>query len=76
MNELVQMVSQKTGISQDKAQQTVELIINHLKSRLPGPIASHLDQFTGGGSSSGSSNLESEAENKLGSMFGGNKKAS
>ncbi len=74
MNELVQMVTQKTGISQDKAQQAVEVIINHLKSRLPGPIASHLDQFTGGGSSS-SSNLESEAENKLGSMFG-NKKAS
>lgn len=74
MNELVQMVTQKTGISQDKAQQAVEVIINHLKSRLPGPIASHLDQFTGGGSSS--SNLESEAANKLGSMFGGEKKAS
>ncbi len=72
MNELVQLVSQKTGISQDKAQQAVEVIINHLKSRLPGPIASHLDQFTQGGSSS---NIESEAASKLGSMFG-EKKAS
>ena len=75
MNELVQMVTQKTGISRDKAQQAVEVILNHLKSRLPGPITSHLDQYTGGGSS-GSSNLENEAANKLGSMLGGEKKAS
>ncbi len=70
MNEIVQMVSQKTGISQDKAQQAVEIVINHLKSRLPGPIASHLDQFTGGG------NTESQASNMLGNMLGGEKKAS
>lgn len=72
MNELVQMVSQKTGLSQDKAQQAVEVVINHLKSRLPGPIASHLDQFTGGsGSSEGN-----QASGMLGSILGGEKKAS
>lgn len=70
MNELVQMVSQKTGISQDKAQQAVEVVISHLKSRLPGPIASHLDQFTGGSSEG------SQASGMLGSMLGGEKKAS
>ena len=72
MNELVQMVTQKTGISQDKAQQAVDVVINHLKSRLPGPIASQLDQFTGGGSG----NAESQASSMLGNMLGGEKKAS
>lgn len=76
MNELVQMVAQKTGISQDKAQQAVEVILSHLKSRLPGPMASHLDQLTGGGNSSSNNSLESEAVSKLGNMFGGEKKAS
>ncbi len=75
MNELVQMVAQKTGISEDKARQAVEVVIGHLKSRLPGPIASHLDSFTGGGSSSGG-NLQSEASGMLGNMLGGEKKAS
>lgn len=48
MNELVQMVSQKTGIPQDKAQQAVQIVIEHLKGRLPGPIASHLDGVLSG----------------------------
>ena len=48
MNEIVQMVSQKTGISEDKARQAVQIVIEHLKGRLPGPIASHLDSVLGG----------------------------
>jgi uncharacterized protein (DUF2267 family) len=43
MNEIVQMVAQKTGIGEDKARQAVQLVLEHLKGRLPGPIASHLD---------------------------------
>lgn len=43
MNEIVQMVAQKTGIGEDKARQAVQIVIEHLKGRLPGPIASHLD---------------------------------
>ncbi len=70
MNELVQMVTQKTGISEDKARQAVDVVLQHLKSRLPGPIASHLNQFTGGGGGA-----ESQASNMLGGMFG-DKKAS
>lgn len=72
MNELVQMVTQKTGISEDKARQAVEVVIGHLKSRLPGPIASQLDSFTGGGSG----NTQNDASSMLGNMLGGEKKAS
>jgi uncharacterized protein (DUF2267 family) len=48
MNELVQMVAQKTGIGEDKARQAVQVVVEHLKGRLPGPIASQLDNYIQG----------------------------
>jgi nucleoid DNA-binding protein len=53
MDELVNLVVQKTGISQDDARKAVEVIVNTLKSKLPGPIAGHLDSFLSGGASGG-----------------------
>ena len=77
MDELINLVVQKTGISEDDARKAVEVIVNELKSRLPGPVASHLDSFIGGGLSGGMSTLESEAgemlKGKLGGLFGGAK---
>jgi hypothetical protein len=77
MDELINLVVQKTGISQDDARKAVEVIVNELKSRLPGPVASHLDSFIGGGLSGGISTLESEAgeifKGKLGGLFDGGK---
>jgi nucleoid DNA-binding protein len=43
MNELVQLIMQKTGLSQDKAQEIVNLVISHCKSNLPESVSSHLD---------------------------------
>jgi len=67
----------RPGISEDDARKAVEVIVNELKSRLPGPVASHLDSFIGGGLSGGMSTLESEAgemlKGKLGGLFGGAK---
>jgi hypothetical protein len=77
MDELIDLVVQKTGISQDDARKAVEVIVNELKSRLPGPVASHLDSFIGGGLSGGMNTLESEAgeifKGKLGGLFDGGK---
>jgi hypothetical protein len=77
MDELINLVVQKTGISQDNARKAVEVIINELKSRLPGPIASHLDSFISGGMSGGMSTLAGEAgemlKGKIGNLFGGGK---
>ena len=76
MDELVNLVVQKTGISQDDARKAVEVIVNALKSRLPAPAASHLDAFISGGLSGGVGALEGEAEEmlkgNLGGFFGGN----
>ena len=48
MNELVQMVAQRTGIGEDKARQAVQVVLEHLKGRLPGPLASQLDNYLQG----------------------------
>jgi len=77
MDELVNLVVQKTGISQDDARKAVEVVINELKSRLPGPIASHVDSFLTGGTGGGLNQLTGEAtdllKGKLGNLFGGGK---
>jgi len=75
MDELINLVVQKTGISQDDARKAVEVIVSELKSRLPAPIASHVDAFIAGGASGGMNTLASEAgemlKGKLGGLFGG-----
>ncbi len=48
MNELIQQITQRTGIGEDKARTAVEMVINHLKGRLPAPIASQLDNYLSG----------------------------
>ena len=75
MDELINLVVQKTGISQDDARKAVEVIVDTLKNKLPGPIASHLDSFISGGVSGGLGTLAGEAgdllKGKLGGLFGG-----
>jgi hypothetical protein len=75
MNELVQLVQQKTGLSQEMAETVVNTVISHLKSRLPEGLAGGLDQLlacTGGGTPEGG--LAEKAESMmagLGGMLGG-----
>jgi hypothetical protein len=49
MNELVKMVSQKTGIAEDQARTAVMTVLNYLKEKLPGPLAGQLDSVLGPG---------------------------
>ena len=74
MDELINIVVQKTGISQEDAQKAVQVIVDTLKSRLPAPIAAHIDTFLAGGLSGGVSGLEEEAgslvKGELGNLFG------
>jgi hypothetical protein len=48
MNELVQLLQQKTGLSQDMAQKVVDTVAGYLKTKLPEPMASGLDSLLGG----------------------------
>ena len=45
MNELTNIIVQKTGISQENAQKAVQVTLGFLKTKLPTPIAAQLDSF-------------------------------
>jgi hypothetical protein len=71
MDELINLVVQKTGISEEHARKAVEIIVATLKSKLPGPIASHLDSFISGGPSTLAGEAGEMLKGKLGGLFGG-----
>lgn len=75
MDELINLVVQKTGISPEDARKAVEVVVTELKSRLPGPIAGHIDSLIAGGLSGGINTLAGEAgemlKGKLSGLFGG-----
>jgi len=48
MDELVRMVSERTGIPEDTARNAVQVVLGFLKDRLPAPIAGQLDAIIGG----------------------------
>jgi hypothetical protein len=48
MEALVNLVSEKTGISPELAQKAVEITINFIKDRLPAPVAAQIDGVIGG----------------------------
>ena len=53
MDELVELVAKKTGLSDEMAQTAVDTVIDYLKDKLPGPAASQLDALLEGGDVSG-----------------------
>ena len=48
MDELIALVSKKTGISKALAKQVVETVIGYLKGKLPAPIARQIDGILSG----------------------------
>jgi hypothetical protein len=53
MKELINIIVQKTGISQENAQKSVQVTLGFLKTKLPTPLASQLDSFLSAGTVSG-----------------------
>lgn len=51
MDELINKVAAKIGVSPDKAKQAVETVVSYLKSKLPGPVAAQIDGVLSGGAS-------------------------
>jgi hypothetical protein len=48
MKELINIIVQKTGISQENAQKTVQVVFGFLKTKMPAPFAAQLDSFLSG----------------------------
>ena len=45
MKELINIIVQKTGISEENARQAVQVTLGFLKTKMPTPIAAQLDSF-------------------------------
>lgn len=48
MDELVKLVSKKTGIPEQTAKVAVETVLNFIKQKLPAPIAGQIDALLKG----------------------------
>jgi len=44
MDELVKLVSQKTGLSEDASREAVDVVLGYLKDKLPDPIGGQIDR--------------------------------
>lgn len=53
MEELIKMVTQKTGISEAQAKSAVDAIVSFLKDKMPGGIGNQVEAFVKGGGSAG-----------------------
>ena len=65
MDQLISMITQRTGISADQARGAVNTVLEFLKEKLPGPIASHVESLLSG---QGSGSTAGEAEKPLGGL--------
>jgi len=63
MEELVNLVSEKTGLSKEMSETAVNLVLDYIKKELPKPVAAQVDAVLGAGN----------AMDALGGLFGGKK---
>ena len=64
MEELVQQVSQRAGISEEQARTAVETVAEILRDRIPAPYNKYVDTFLSGSGEGGFGSM-------LSGMFGG-----
>jgi hypothetical protein len=64
MDELIKMVADKAGISQDQAKAATQTVVDFLKTKLPGPVGAQIDSLMAGGGNVG------DMAKGLGGLFG------
>ena len=84
MQELINLVAKKTGLSKEMSKMAVDVVLDFIKKKLPAPIAAQVDGLLGGqgagalGALSGAMDdgkLDAgDAVNLLGGLLGGKKK--
>ena len=69
MEQLIKLVSEKTGISQEQATTAVQTVVTFLKDKLPAGIGTQVDSFIKGGAGS-MGDIAGSLKDKVGGMFG------
>lgn len=71
MDEIIQLVCSKTGISEEQAKGAVDTVVGFLKDKMPAGIGDQVQGFISGGSSMGSlGDIAGGLGDKIGGMFG------
>ena len=76
MNELVDTVSRKTGLSPEQSRGAIDTVLGFLKERLPASVSECLDPLLSANENvaqTGSEGLLSRAAGAVGSLFGKDK---
>ncbi len=66
MDEVVKMVAEKTGLSEEVARQAVEVVVDFLKAKLPEPWGSQVEKLLAGDAP----DLGDMLQKGLGGLFG------
>lgn len=70
MEELIQTVADKTGISTDQARSAIVTVIDHLKDKLPFGLGDKIESFVQGGSTSSiGDDILGGLKDKIGGLF-------
>lgn len=76
MNELIQNLVSKTGISEEQAQGSIGTVVEFLKGKLPASVHGVIDSAIGGGGEEGAEGgggMLDAAKGALGGVLGGDK---
>lgn len=63
MDEIVKLVSEKTGLNKEMSEMAVKLVLDYIKEKLPAPVSAQVDVVLGA----------DDAADMLGGLFGGKK---
>ncbi len=74
MDELIKLVTQKTGLPDDKARLAVDVVVGFLKQRLPGSVGEQLNAALSGAAGGGLTEKVKGIAESVGGVF--TKKAS
>ena len=70
MEALINLVSEKTGISPEIAQKAVETTLNFLKDKLPAPVAGQIDSLLSGEGGEGGGGVMGGLAKGIGGLMG------
>jgi hypothetical protein len=76
MDDLLKQITDKTGISVEKAKEVVETVMNFLGDKLPDPVAAQVNKFLAGGGEGGGGlgDMMDKGKDMLGGLMGGGDK--
>ncbi len=66
MEQLINMLVEQTGISEEAAQQAVQVVISYIQERLPGPVADQIDGLLSGADDSQGEDIGGTLKGMLG----------